>query len=277
MRLAVAILLLLLVTSVADARTVVERDSRGAVRAELSYERSGDGFSSSFAHFRLRIFENAKPVLDRRLATCGRRCRRYAPAGYGSSRSVHIRDLNGGRPEVFVDLDTGGGYCCWVTSVERRTSHGYASSSKSWGPKRPHLTNLGGGRMLEFISYDDRLLSPYGCNFCWRFLPHVWQVGHDGRFRDVTRHFPTRVRPGARALRHRYFHASRHDQDVKAMLAGYVTAAHLLGTPRTGWRLAKRAYRRGELADRRGRYDFCPCGRGWIPRLRRLLARWDYR
>jgi hypothetical protein len=268
-----ALVCVFLSAAAAEARMVTERDSRGATRAELSYDRSGDGFTTTYRHFRIRVLESGEKALDRML-TCGRRC---APAGYGRSRSIHVRDLNGGRPEALVDLDTGGGYCCFVTVVERRAGRGYATSSKSWGPKRATLENAGAGRGLEFISHDDRLLSPYGCNFCWRFLPHVWRFGRDGRFRDVTRRFPAHARPSARALRRRYFHASRRHGDVKAALAGYVAATHLLGTPRTGWWLARRALRRGELADRRGRYDFCPCGAGWIPRLRRLLDRWGYR
>jgi hypothetical protein len=260
----------------AQARTVTERDSSGSTRAELSYNRSGDGFTTTYGGFRLRVFESGQKKVDRQLATCGR-CRHYAPAGFGRSRSVHVRDVNGARPEVLVDFDTGGGYCCWLTVVQRRTASGYASSSKSWGPKRPQLKNLGGGSRSEFISHDDRFLAPYGCNFCWRFLPHVWRFGTDGRFRDVTRSFRSQVRPGARTLRHRYFRASGHHGDVKATLGAYVAATHLLGTPSTGWRLAKRAYRRGELADRRGRYDFCPCGSAWIPRLKRFLAKTGYR
>src|SRR6185436_17285036 len=194
-----------------------ERASHDGTRAELSYDRTGDGFTASFHDLQLEIFEHGQRVFSHRL-------RDAAPAGYGSSRSVHVRDLNGGRPEVLVDLDTGGGYCCWMTVVEHRTAGGYRRSAHSWGPKRARLTNLGGGRLLEFVAHDDRLLSPYGCNFCWRFLPHVWQFGHDGRFRDVTARFPRQVRPGARTLRHRYFHASGHHKDVKAILAGYIAA-----------------------------------------------------
>ena len=256
---------------------MVESDSRDGTRAELSYDRTGDRFTTSYRDFRLRIFEGGELALDGRLATCGRRCRRYAPAGFGRSRSVHVRDLNGGRPEVLVDFDTGGGYCCWATVVHRRTNDGYARSAKAWGPKRRRLENVGGGAGLEFISFDDRFLTPYGCSFCWRFLPHVWQFGRDGRFRDVTRRFPAEVRPKSRALRRRYFRASRRRADVKATLAAYVAGTHLLREPRSGWRLARRAYRRGELDDRRGRYDFCPCGRGWIPRLERFLRRTGYR
>ena len=261
----------------AEARTVVEGDARGGMRAELSYDRTGDAFTTSYRDFRLRVFEGGEQVLDRRLATCGRRCRRYAPAGLGRTRSVHVRDLNGGRREVLVDFDTGGGYCCFQTVVYRHASGGYAKSVKSWGPKRRELRDVGGPAGLEFISYDDRLLTPYGCNFCWRHLPHVWKLGRDGRFRDVTRRFPRRVRPHARALRRRYVRAGRRGADVKAPLAAYIAATHFLGEPGTGWRLARRAYRSGRLDDRRGRYDFCPCGSGWIPRLKRFLARTGYR
>jgi hypothetical protein len=258
----------------ADARVVTERDARDGTRAELSYDRSGDGFTTSYRDFRIRVYEDGEPVTERQLAACGRRCRRYAPAGFERSRSVRVRDLNGGAPEVLVDFDTGGGYCCRQTTVLRRTDAGYALSRKTWGPKRRELRDVGDGPALEFLSHDDRFLTPYGCAFCWRHLPHVWRFGRDGKFRDVTRRYPAQVRPSARALRRKYLRA---DADVKAPLAAYVATAYLLREPRTGWRLVRRAYRRGELDDRRGRYDFCPCGRAWISRLERFLSRTGYR
>ena len=276
MRTAAAIVVLASAAT-ADGRVVTERDARDGTRAELTYDRSGDRFTTSYRDFRIRVYEDGEPVADRRLATCGRRCRRYAPAGFGRSRSVRVRDLNGGAPEVLVEFDTGGGYCCWQTAVLRRSDGRYALSSKTWGPKRRELRDVGGSAALEFLAYDDRFLTPYGCAYCWRHLPHVWRFGRDGRFRDVTRRYPAQVRPSARALRRKYLRARGGRGDLKAPLAAYVAATYLLREPRTGWRLARRAYRRGDLDDRRGRYDFCPCGRAWIPRLQRFLRKTGYR
>lgn len=276
MRTAVAVVALT-ATASAEARVVTERAGRDGTRAELSYDRRGDEFNRSYRDFRIRVYESGELRFSGRLANCGRPCRRYAPARFGRRPSVAVRDLNGGRPEVLVDFDTGGGYCCWTTVVVRRAGDRYARSSKNWGPKRPLLKDVGRGTRPEFISFDDRLLAPYGCSACWRSLRHVWRFGRDGRFHDVTRRFPRQVRPGSRALRRRYFRASRRGGDVKATLAAYVATTYLLGEPRRGWRLVDRAYTRGELDDRRGRYDFCPCGRGWITRLERFLERTGYR
>ena len=272
MALVLALLVLLAGPATAEARTVVEKDSRDGTRAELSYERSGDQFSQSYGDLSLRIYEGPDLVMDRELATCGS-CRRYAPAGFGRTSSVKVRDLDGGRPEVLVDLYTGGAYCCWLTLVYRGDT--YSQTSKNWGPKRPRLVNLGGGRP-EFLSHDDRFLKPYGCNACWRYLPHVWRFD-EGKLRDVTGRFPGQVRPGSKKLRRKYFRASRGDGDVKPLLAPYVATRYLLGRPGAGWRLVRRALRRGELDNRRGRYDFCPCGSRYPKRLRHFLRETGYR
>jgi hypothetical protein len=271
MRLALAALLLLAWAPSAEARVVVERDTRGETRAELSYDRSGDQFDRSYRDFTVRIHDAGELVFEREL-TCGRRC---SPAGFERKRSIALRDLDGGGAEVLVDLYSGGAYCCWITVVYRADGDTYVRSSKSWGPKRPRLTNLAGGHP-EFISHDDRLLGPYGCASCWRYLPHVWRFD-DGGFRDVTRRFPGQVGPGSKKLRRKYFHASANDGDFKPVLAAYVATRYLLGRPRGGWRLVRRALRRGELDNRRGRYDFCPCGDRYPKRLRRFLRETGYR
>ena len=271
MRWAATILLLLTGATTAEARVIVERDARGEVRAELSYDRSGDEFSRTYRDLALKIYEDDVLVADREIA-CGRRC---APAGFGRSRSVSVRNLDGGAPEVLVDLYSGGAYCCWLTQVYRESGDSYARTPMNWGPKRPQLTQLGGGQP-EFLSHDDSFLKPYGCAACWRYLPHVWRFD-DGTFRDVTRRFPAQVRPGSQKLRRKYARAREGDGDVKPWLAAYVATTYLLGRPDTGWRLAHRALRRGELDNRRGRYDFCPCGDRYPKRLRRFLRETGYR
>ena len=61
------------------------------------------------------------------------------------------------------------------------------------------------------------------------------------------------------------------------VLAAYVATRYLLGHPSAGWQLVRRALRRGELDNRRGRYDFCPCGKRYPKRLRRFLRETGYR
>ena len=273
MRCLLAIFLLLAGAATADARVVVERNARDGTRAELSYNRSGDEFSASYRDFAIRIYEDDVLVFERELGSC---CRGYSPARFGRKSSIAVRDLDGGEAEVVLDFYTGGAYCCWLTFVYRPRETTYSRTAKNWGPKRQRLADLVGGPEPEFLSHDDSFLEPYGCNFCWRFLPHVSRFD-DGKFRDVTRRHPALVRPASRKLRRKYFRASRREDDVKPILAPYVATTYLLGEPRTGWRLVRRALRRGELVNHRGRYDFCPCGDRYPKRLRRFLRRTGYR
>jgi hypothetical protein len=272
MRLAVTVVLLALVSgATAEASVVTERDEAGGTRAELSYDRRGDQFNRTYRDFELRIYEDDVLVFERDLC-----CRGYQPAYLGRKPSIAVRDLDGGEPEVLIDFYTGGAYCCWLTVAYRPNGDTYARSSKKWGPKRQRLIDLAGGQGPEFLSHDDSFLEPYGCNFCWRYLPHVWRFD-DGRFRDVTRRYPGQVRTGSKKLRRKYFRASRRGDDVKPILAPYVATTYLLGEPRTGWRLVNRALRRDELVNHRGRYDFCPCGKRYPKRLKRFLRAHGYR
>ena len=267
-----AALVVLASAATADARVVTEKDARGDIRAELSYDRKGDQFNRSYRDFSLRIYEGDVLVFERGLTSC---CRGYEPAYFGNRPSIAVRNLDEGKPEVLIDFYTGGAYCCWLTVVFRPSGDTYARSSHNWGPKRQRVVDLGGGPP-EFLSHDDSFLKPYGCNFCWRYLPHVWRFD-GGEFRDVTHRFPAQVRPRSRKLRRRYFRASEQGDDVKPLLAPYVATTYLLGEPRRGWRLVRRALRRGELVNHRGRYDFCPCGDRYPKHLRHFLREQGYR
>jgi hypothetical protein len=269
--LAATVLALIALVGTADARVVTEKDASGGTRAELSYERKGDEFSRTYSDFSVKIYEDDALVFERNLTSC---CRGYEPAGFGRHSSVTVRDLDGDAPEVLIDFYTGGAYCCWLTFAYRPHGDTYARSSKNWGPKPRELVDLNGG--ADFLSHDDSFLEPYGCNFCSRFLPHLWRFD-DGDFRDVTRQYPGQVRPKSRKLRRKYFRASRRGNDVKPILAPYVATTYLLGEPGTGWRLVRRALRRGELVNHRGRYDFCPCGDRYPKHLRRFLRKHGYR
>jgi hypothetical protein len=267
-----ALVIVLASAMTAEARVVTERDASGGTRAELSYDRKGDEFSRTYSDFALKIYEDDVLVFEPDLTSC---CSGYQPARRGRKSSATVRNLDGGEPEVLVDFYTGGAYCCWLTSVYRPRGDTYAHSQKNWGPKRARLTNLGGGPP-EFLSHDDRFLEPYGCNFCFHYLPHIWRF-REGEFRDVTRKYPGQVRPKSRKLRRKYFRASKRGDDVKPILAPYVATTYLLGEPRTGWHLVRRALRRGELVNHRGRYDFCPCGDRYPKHLRRFLRETGYR
>lgn len=252
---------------------MTEQDERDGTRAEFSYDRRGDEFNRTYRDFALQIYQDDALVFERELTSC---CRGYQPASLGRKPSISVRDLDGGEPEVLIDFYTGGAYCCWLTAVYRQNGATYERSSKSWGPKRQRLTDLAGGPGPEFVSHDDSFLKPYGCNFCWRYLPHVWRFD-DGKFREVTRRYPAQVRPSSKKLRRKYFRASKRGDDVKPILAPYVATTYLLGEPHRGWRLVKRALRRNELVNHRGRYDFCPCGKRYPKHLKRFLREQGYR
>ena len=161
---------------------IVERDTAGGTRAELSYERSGDGLNPSFRDFAIRIYEEDVLVFDRELGSC---CRDYARRAVQpeARRSPYVTWM-AASPRWSSTSTAAAGTAAGSLLSTARADDTYARSKKNWGPKRQRLGNIVGGPDAEWLSHDDRFLKPYGCNFCWRYLPHVWRFD-DGEFRDV--------------------------------------------------------------------------------------------
>src|SRR5207244_3839241 len=65
------------------------------------------------------------------------------PAGYGQSRSVAVRDLDGdAEPEVVLDLYSGGAHCCYSTDIYRYNGSGYSLGEHAWGDVGYRLADL---------------------------------------------------------------------------------------------------------------------------------------
>ena len=225
----------------AEARVVVERDTRGEMRAELSYDRTGDEFNRSYRDFTVRVYDGDELVFERELRPAGRRLLR-PPASSGAvglAPRPRRRPARGARRLLLRRrlLLLGHGRV-------PRDGDTYAQSSKNWGPKRPRLANLGGGRP-EFISHDDRFLNPYGC--------------------DAVLALPAaRVALRRRRVPRRHAAASRDRSSQARRNCGASTSAPARtpatssrswrptwppgiswDSPRAGWRLVRRALRRG--------------------------------
>ena len=66
MRFAAALVVLLVGAASAEARVVTEQDARGGIRAELTYDRSGDEFNRAYRDFAVRIYEDDALVVRAR-------------------------------------------------------------------------------------------------------------------------------------------------------------------------------------------------------------------
>ena len=74
-----------------------------------------------------------------------------------------MRDLDGGEPEVLVDLYTGGAHCCSFTLILRwdAAAQRYRSTLGYWGNYGTRLVDLDHDGLPEFSAFDERFVYEY--------------------------------------------------------------------------------------------------------------------
>jgi hypothetical protein len=131
--------------------TTQTASSRG-ITASFSF--SGSGISFSKLH--LKITRGAQVLYDQPVnaPTCGKQC---DPAASGPHQSsVHIYDLAGNRrPDVVLELYSGGAHCCFIDEVyyPNASSSKYLSTGRDFGNAGAAIRRLSG--RYAFISTDN--------------------------------------------------------------------------------------------------------------------------
>jgi hypothetical protein len=227
----------LVLPATASART--EHARAGDVEATLTYPiRSGDDNLFADRRVELRIVRAGDVVLDRVLRRPCRECPRIPVGALGAhGPSLGVRDLDGdGRPEVRVAFYTGGAHCCELAAVFFGARGGYRSRVENFRDAGYRLRDVGGDARPEFVSADARFAYAFSSFAASGFPPRILAFRR-GRFVDVTRAFPGRIRRDAR----RQLAASRrHPAEPLGFLAAYVADQYLLGHPRRGWAQVRR-------------------------------------
>ena len=164
--------------------------------------------------------------------------------------AVKVRDLDGGEPEVLVDLYSGGAHCClftlilrWDAAAQRYRStlgvlgqlrrRGWPISTATAGPSSPPSTSASSTSSPPTSSRRRR--SGSGAT-------------GQGKLVDVTRSFPALIQKSA-ATNLGYYLKGRGDPntDVRSYVAAYVADQYLLGDPAEGKRVLDLALKRGDL------------------------------
>jgi hypothetical protein len=265
----------------AQERTV-ETATSGAVTAELSYIKRGRGRAElrfdEFRDFRVRLTRAGQVLYDKPV---GKPCDEFCTPAESAltGKQVGLRDLNGdGEPEAIVDLFTGGTSCCVLV-----LAYGFDATANVY--RRATLDtgggfvarDYGGDGLIELVGDDFRFRGLFTCGACGSRPIRIWHYGLT-RFEVVTPSFPARIRAHARQMK-RFYERVRHRKDapvfVKGALTPYTADLCMLGRCAAGFRLVRRALRRGEL-DRRTAFDVSPLGREYLKALRRYLRRTGY-
>jgi hypothetical protein len=191
---------------------------------------------------------------------------------------IAVRDLDGGEPEVLVDLFTGGAHCCSVSLILRwdAGAHRYRSTFQYWGNYGRRIVDLDHDGLPEFSAFDERFLYEYSA-YVFSSAPIRILAYRRGAFVDVTRRFPAQIKRNA-ALNLGYYLKGRRtikNTDVRSYVAAYVADQYLLGDAAQGKHVLQQALRRGDLGRGKTLLGW-PAGTAFVAKLMRDLEKWGY-
>jgi subtilisin-like proprotein convertase family protein len=248
------------------------RLTRDGISADFTYRES----NSNYSDLRLAIRRHGKLAFDGPVAAAG--CGGCALSGLGTIQGdpLVIRDLDGdGKPEVLVDLFSGGAHCCWLTVFFRYDGHGYAKTTHVWGDPAYELKDLDRDGRPELVSADDRFAYEFTFYAASALPVQIWHF-YRGTLIDVTSNYPAVVRKDAATLWSEYLQ-TRHASgaDVRGVLAAWLADEYRLGLAAAGWQKVDAAYAHGEVSaphvDR-----LWPAGKKYLSALRTFLEKTGY-
>jgi hypothetical protein len=212
-------------SALAAAVTIV-RERSGGVSATLSYRHDAKNAVEPFSDLRLAIVRNGKPLYGAAVANtaCGTMCWPELPD------ALRVADVEAdGRPDVLLNLYTGGAHCCNVTDLFRYDAahDDYSALLHVWGDPGYSLERLDAGNAYDFVTYDDRFAYEFTA-FAFSGLPLQILRLEGSRFVDVTRAHPKLVAPAA-SEQWRSYLDNRSEATGLGFLAAWAADEYLLG------------------------------------------------
>lgn len=241
----------------------------GPVTASVSYTER----NYFYEKLRLKVVRSGKTVVDAPLQKLGcPDCAQSRPV------DVKVRDLDGGEPEVIVDLFTGGAHCCSVSLILRRdpAAHRYRSSFAYWGNYGRRIVDLDHDGVPEFVAYDERFIYTYTA-YVFSYAPPQISDYRQGKLVDVTRKFPREIEKNAAYALKQFarLKGPSNDFDPRAFVAAYVAGQYLLGRPDAAKKALDDALRKGVLYTGK-QYLGYPAGKAYVAQLMKDLKKWGY-
>jgi hypothetical protein len=271
--LALSVALAGLLASTALAATTTQTAKSGSLRASFSFRKLGS-FSYRLGALTIRrgaTIQYSRPVRD---SLCGRFCMPGATGTRASSIAWHQLSANG--PQLLLDLYSGGAHCCSIAEVFNQapgTSH-WTRTSFDFGDPGYQLVDLNHDGTDEFLSADDRFAYAF-TDYAASGMPLLIMRFSDGRFRDVTRAYPSRIaRDAGRWMK--AFEQQRHGHyaDTTGIIAAWAADEDALGNGARVARFLVHAASAHELNSGLGAQT--PQNARFVAALNRLLRKWGY-
>lgn len=212
----------------AAALATTQTASAGNVTASFSYQ----GTFPQFSHETLTIRRAGRVAYHAPVSSslCLGAC---APGALGAgTHSVHALDLeHDGRPDVVLDLFSGGAHCCSIEQIfsydaVRKT---YVKSERNFGDPGAEIVDLAHNGRFEFLTADDRFAYEW-TSFAASGLPVQVLTFSGGRFNYATRSYPKLIARDA-ATWLNAFHATAQNgyQESEGTIAAWAADEELLG------------------------------------------------
>jgi proprotein convertase P-domain-containing protein len=245
----------------------VLRARKGNVAAAVSFTER----NYVYEDLRLTITRAGRTALELPLTKVGcRDCVGSRPT------AVKIRDLDGGDPEVLVDLYTGGAHCCVETIVLRWNGHGYSHDVEGFGNFGYKLVDLDHDGLPELSAFDERFIYTFTA-YVFSYAPPWIADYRAGRLVNVTRRFPAVIEKNAAYALKQFAKLKKPSSgfDPRAFVAVYVADQYLLGRPDVAQKALADAVRRG-VVYRGKSYLGSPAGQNFAKVLMKDLRQWGY-
>jgi hypothetical protein len=199
-------------------------------------------------------------------------------ASHASDAPLAVADLDrDGEPEVIVFAYWGGAHCCYLAYVLQydAAAAAYRVRFHQFADAGARLIDLGHDGRVELLSADHRLAYEFA-SFGGSGMPlQVWRF-RAGRFADVTRAFPQRIRKDAGRWWRAYRRALRQHGEQFGVLAAWAADEYRLGRRHAVLRRLHRERLRGHLRAAGALGSLWPSGRRYVRRLDKRLRGLGY-
>ncbi|MGA9858607.1 MAG: hypothetical protein WBQ18_12145 [Solirubrobacteraceae bacterium] len=255
------------------ALATVQRATAGDITAAFSFT----GTFPNYHHQQLTISQGGTVVYNQPVVSkvCGSLCAPGAPEpGYSS---VHILDVeHNGRPDVILDLFSGGAHCCAIEQIFtlNPATSTYAETEHNFGDPGARIVDLGHDGSYEFLTADDAFAYEF-TSYAGSGLPIQILTFSAGRFTDVTSaHRSLVVHDAAVWLKAYRGLARQHYAASTGVIAAWAADEDRLGHSGLVNRYLRAQARLGHLNSGMGPLE--PSGRRFIAALQRFLHRHGY-
>jgi hypothetical protein len=235
--------------------TITQQTRWGEYQATVSYQKFDD--LPRYRNLKLKVSQGDRILYDRAI---DREDQDDRLALDQSADAFSLQDLDGdNRPEVVLDIYTGGAHCCTYSMIYPGTLVTNAPSNapsnaqakpvthQDWGNGAYQVADLNRDGKPEFYGQDDRFAYAFSSYAASGYPLKVWRYD-GGKLQDDTRNYPAQIQESADKNWQNYLAAARKNREVRGVLAAYLADQYSLGQADAGWAKLKSVYQEPDRA-----------------------------